>query len=115
MKTAPSIINARYAGPHVASVGGDEYVPHRQTNMSRTGIGVRRGSPRGLTRGELRQPLGRQVLRLGVDGVGRRAGKGDALVMVKHGLAVDRRHFPVVKHAESCTDATSPSRRRSRQ
>jgi hypothetical protein len=36
----------------------------------------------------------------GVDGFGRRAVKGDALVIAKHGLAVDWRHFPAAKHAE---------------
>jgi hypothetical protein len=44
--------------------------------------------------------LGRQLLRPRVDRFGRRAIKGDALVMGKHGAAVDRRHFPVAKHAE---------------
>jgi hypothetical protein len=34
----------------------------------------------------------------GVDRFGRRAVKGDALVMAKHGLAI-RRHFPVSNHA----------------
>jgi hypothetical protein len=54
----------------------------------------------GLTRRELRQLFGRQVLRLGVDRFRRRAVKGDALVIAKYGLAVDRRHFPAAKHAE---------------
>jgi hypothetical protein len=51
-------------------------------------------------RRELGQLFGCRVLRLGVDRFGRRAIKGDALVMAKRGLAVDLRHSPTAKHAE---------------
>ena len=40
------------------------------------------------------------LARLGADRFGRRAVKGDALLMPKDGLAVGRRHFPMAKHAE---------------
>jgi hypothetical protein len=58
------------------------------------------GFRRGLARREPCQLLGCRVLRLGTDRFGRRAVKGYALVMAKHGLAVDRRHFPATKHTE---------------
>jgi hypothetical protein len=59
-----------------------------------------RGLLSGVPGGEPRQLLGRQVLRPRVDRLGWRAIKGDALVVGKYGLAVDRCHFPAAKHAE---------------
>jgi len=50
------------------------------------------------------QLLGRQFLCLGVDRFGRRAVKGDALVMGKHGPAVEWRHLPVGEHADRVGD-----------
>jgi len=65
----------------------------RGSNRLRLHHGRRRGLScflRGLTRRELRQLFGRQVLRLGVDRFRRRAVKGDASVMGKHRQARTR-------------------------
>ena len=47
-----------------------------------------------------RKVLGRQILRLGIHHFGRGAIKGNALVMVEHRMAVQRRHFPAAEHAQ---------------
>jgi hypothetical protein len=55
---------------------------------------------RRFTRREPSKPLGRQLLRLGVNCFGRRTVKGNTLVIAKYGFAVDWRHFPANKNAE---------------
>ena len=48
----------------------------------------------------LGKPLGRQVLGFGIDGFGRRAIQGDALIMRKDGPAVECCQFPDAQDAE---------------
>jgi hypothetical protein len=53
-----------------------------------------------FTRRESIKPLGRQLLRLGVNCFGRRTVKGNTLVIARYGLAVDWRNFLANKDAE---------------
>jgi hypothetical protein len=98
-------------GVAAGAAGGaiDRYV-RRRNGLAKHPIGwrrrlrLRRGGHRGLlgsfTRSEPCELRGRQIPRPRIDRLGRRAIKGDALVVGKHGLAVDSCHFPAAKHAE---------------
>jgi hypothetical protein len=91
----PSDMAVAYSPPSPASSGGwASYGPY----------GFRLGGRLGRRHSLLRQHLGCQFLRRRIDRLGRLAIERDALVMGKHGPAVERCHLPRPEHAERVLD-----------